>query len=63
MFARFFLDLSKFVNFANFANPRSDNCKQDALARLQAQADRRSEKMQVVQDRIEGQRRDFLRWP
>jgi hypothetical protein len=41
---------------------RSDNCKQDALARLQAQADRRSEKMQVVQDRIEGQRRDFLRW-
>merc|ERR1712118_455340 len=41
---------------------RSDNAKKGALARLQAQADRRSEKMQVVQDRIEEGRRDFLRW-
>merc|ERR1719235_2181571 len=41
---------------------RSDKKKQEALGRLQAQADRRSEKMQVVQDRIEDQRKDFLRW-
>jgi hypothetical protein len=41
---------------------RSDKKKEEVLAKMQHQSDVRSGKMQVVQDRIQQQQKDFLRW-